>query len=164
MADAAFFEELIDLYNLNAHPEKANKIAENTLNALLVDNISANKDKDAGHYSDRELAMLYLKLGQLDNARKHAETEHQRRPQNIDACETLAWINYKQQQADKALPLIQTAMRTNYQNPELLVKAGLIYIANGKNADGKQLIEQGLSLKPYMDETLASEAKTVLAK
>ena len=160
MSDASFYEELIDLYRLNQQPEKAAQCARITIDALLADNINASKDKDLGHYSDRELAGLYLKTDQLDKALEHARIEYQRRPDNIDACETLAWVLYKQGKAGDAAPLMEHAMRTHSQVPERLVRAGLIRCANGQATEGKALIERGLSLKPYMDEALAAEAQT----
>ena len=95
--------------------------------------------------------------GQLDKALEHARIEYQRRPENIDACETLAWVLYKKGQVAEAAPLVTTMMRTKSQNPERMVKAGLIMLANGQ-AEGKEMISQGLALKPYLDETLAQEA------
>lgn len=160
MADAEFFEELIDLYRLNNQPELSATCARATIEAMVADNITAEKDKDLGHYSDRELAALYLKTGQLEKALQHAKIEQQRRPQNVDACETLAWALYKNKQADQAAPLIATALRTNAQDPERFVKAGLIMLSNGQNETGKELINKGLSLKPYMDEALVAEART----
>ena len=160
MSDASFYEELIDLYRLNNQPDKADECARITADALMADNISASKDKDLGHYSDRELADLYLKMGKIDKAVEHARIEYQRRPQNMDASETLAWMLYKKGQVAEAAPLIATTLRTNSQNPERLVKAGLIMLANGQQNEGKDLISKGLALKPYMNETLAQEAKS----
>jgi tetratricopeptide (TPR) repeat protein len=159
MADAAFFEELIDLYRLNNQPEQSAICARATIEAMVADNITAEKDKDLGHYSDRELAALYFKTGDFGKALHHAKTEQQRRPQNVDACETLAWALYKNKQADQAAPLMATALRTNAQDPERFVKAGLIMLANGQSEEGKVLINKGLALKPYMDEGLAAEAR-----
>lgn len=164
MSDASFFEELIDLYQLNNQPEKSAECARITIDALLADNLSAKKDKDAGHYSDWELATLYLKTGQLDKALEHARIEYQRRPQNIDACETLAWSLFKKGEAAAAADLIKTALRTHSQDPERLVKAGLILTANGQREEGNKLIDNGLSLKPYMEEGLEAAARTAIKK
>ncbi len=163
MSDASFYEDLIDVYRLNNQPEKADECARITADALMADNISGNKNKDLGHYSDRELSALYLKMGKLDKAMEHAKIEYDRRPENIDASETLAWVYYKKGQPADAMPLVKTMMRTNSQNPERMVKAGLIMVANGQQAEGKDLITKALALKPYMDESLAQEAKTQLA-
>ena len=97
-----------------------------------------------------ELAQLYLKTNQLEQAFQHAQAEHQRRPENIDACETLAEILFKMGKSTEALPLIQTALRTHSQKPERLVLAGKIMAANGKSTEGEALIAQGMTLKPYL--------------
>ncbi len=159
MADASFFEELIDLYRLNNQPEKADEYAKILLNSLLADNISAKKDKDAGHFSDRDIAAVYLKMNEPEKALEYAQTEYDRRPQNIDACETLAWVFYKIGKPEKAAPLMATALRTNSQNPERLMKAGLISVANGQKTEGEALISKAMALKPYMDEELVAAAK-----
>lgn len=158
ISDASFFEELIDLYRLNNEPEKAKQCAQITLDALLADNISANKDKNMGHYSDRELANIYLSLGEMDKALEHAKAEYERRPQNIDAAETFAWVLYKQGKASEAAPMAETALRTKAQKPERLVKMGLVLKANG-NKTGADLIAKGLALKPYMNEKLVKAAQ-----
>ncbi|MCC6462926.1 MAG: tetratricopeptide repeat protein [Saprospiraceae bacterium] len=158
MSDASFFEELAEVYRLNQESDKADECTRVTLNALLADHLTASKDKNMGHFSDMELATLYLKTNELDKALEHARIEQQRRPENIDACETLAWVLYRQGKATEALPLIRTALRTQSQKPERLVRAGLIQVAAGQPAEGQALIQQGLRLKPYLDEALAAEA------
>jgi len=152
MADASFFEELIDLYRLNGQNDQAEECARITINALLSDNISAAKDKSLGHYSDMELAQLYLKTNQLDKALEHAKSEQQRRPENIDACETLANVLFKMGKASEAAPLLETALRTNSQKPERLALAGQVKIANGQQAEGAAMVAKGMALKPYMEQ------------
>lgn len=149
MADAAFFEALIELYTLNGQHDKASTCAKATIDALLSDHISAAKDKSMGHYSDMELAHLYLITNQLDQALQHARAEQQRRPDNIDACETLARVLFKMGKSGEAAPLMETALRTHSQKPERLVLAGQVKIANGQQAAGEALIAKGLALKPY---------------
>jgi tetratricopeptide (TPR) repeat protein len=161
MTDGAFFEELIDLYRLNGQLDKSETCAKVTIDAVASDNITAAKDQNAGHYADRELALLYLKTNQLDQAYQYAQTEQQRRPKNIDACLTLAWVLYRQGKAADALPLIETALRTNSRNPELLVIAGLVKKSTGMDAEGRRLVAAGLALKPYMDETLVQAANAI---
>ena len=152
MADASFFEELIDLYRLNGQTAKADECARITIDALLSDNISAAKDKSLGHYSDMELANLYLKTNQFEKALQHAKAEQQRRPNNIDAAETLAKVLFKMGKSAEAAPLIETALRTNSQKPERLVLAGRVKSAAGQQAEGEALIAKGMALKPYMEQ------------
>lgn len=160
MSDVSFLEESIELYRLNNQPDKAEECAQITLDALDADNITGNKNKDEGHYADMDIANLYLKINQPDKALPFAQTEQQRRPENMDACETLAWALYRNGQAAQAAPYIKTALRTNSQNPERLVRAGLIMQANGEKEAGKALIDKGLALKPYMNEDLVKMAQT----
>jgi hypothetical protein len=117
--------------------------------------------KKCGHYSDRDIANLYLILGNTDKAFEHAQTEHNRRPLNIDANETMAWVLYQQSKYAEAAPYVTAMLRTNIQKPEYLVKAGIIMEATGQAAAGKVLIDKGLSLKPYMDEALIKTAQSV---
>lgn len=159
VSDPSFFEELVELYHLNNQPEKAEEMGKITINALLQDNITADmKDKDSGTYADRELAIFYLIMNQPKEALKHAQIEYDRRPKNIDAAETLAWAFYKNGEMAKALTLVATVLSTHSQNPEKLVKMGLIQVANGQKEAGKTNIQKGLSLKPYMNEELVKEA------
>ncbi len=154
VSDGSFFAELTDLYRLNGQPEKAEECARATLNAMLADNAAANRNQNEGHYADYELANLYLKLGEPDKAYEHARKEYDRRPQNIDANETLAWVLYKQGKADEAERYAREALRTRSQKPERLVKMGLILSVAGHRTDGDPLIDKGMELKPYMDEEL----------
>jgi len=51
--------------------------------------------------------MAYLEVKDYDNALKHALLEYNRRPQNIDVNETLAWVYYNRGEYQKALPYMQ---------------------------------------------------------
>lgn len=152
MADASFFEALIDLYALNGEPEKSAACAQITIEALLADQISASKDKNQGHYSDMELSQLYLKTNALDKAMEHAKAEYQRRPNNLDACETLARVWLKMGKPEEAAPLLVTALHTHSQKPERLLLAAQVKLALGQKAEAQALRSRAISLKPYMEE------------
>jgi tetratricopeptide (TPR) repeat protein len=162
MNDVSFFEELAEIYHLNGQDEKAATCIRVTTEALLADNISSKKDKNLGHNADYELAIMFLKNNQAAKALEYARAEYNRRPQNMDACEVLAWSLYKNGQLAEASQRIQEAMRTKSQKPERLVKAGIILASNGQQAEGKAMIAKGLSLKPYMDEELVKTATTFI--
>jgi len=162
MNDVSFFEELAELYRLNGQEDKAEKCTRITTEALLADNISSKKDKNLGHNADYELAILYLKNDKPDKALEFARAEYQRRPQNMDACEIFAWALYKNGQNAEAGQHLNTILRTNSQKPERLVRAGIIMAANGQTEAGKSMITKGLSLKPYMDESLVKTAETII--
>ena len=99
-----------------------------------------------------DIANLYLKINQPDKALPFAQTEQQRRPENMDACETLAMVMFKMGKSADAAPLLQTALRTNSQKPERLVLAGKVKIAGGQTAEGEALVAKGMALKPYMEQ------------
>ena len=95
MKDYAFTDELVDVYRLNGQPDEAKKMAEESVDMLADAAKQANEDEQLGHYADRELAYAYLKTSELDKALEHAKIEYERRPDNIDVNETLAWVHYK---------------------------------------------------------------------
>lgn len=161
MNEVAFFAELAAIYQLNQMPEKAAQCYQATLQAMQADNTVASKDKTGGHNADFELAQLYLQTGALQDGLKHATAEYHRRPENIDACELMAWALYLNGQPDRGMPIAQQALKTGSQKPERLVKTGLILFAAGQKETGKTLVEQGLQLKPYMDETLLALANNL---
>ena len=125
--DYSFREELVDLYNMTGQREKAKSASNSVINKLSGDAQSGQNDESIGHYADRELAYAYLKTSDFNKALKHAMIEYGRRPNNIDANETVAWVYYCKGDYSKALPYIQTALKTNSKNPLLLSRAEMIY-------------------------------------
>ncbi len=164
VVDYAFGDELIDLYRLNNEPIKANETAMSVLALLNKDAQSANDNATIGHYSDKELAMVYLKVNDYDKALEHAFAEYNRRPDNIDVSETLAWVQYKKKDYAEALKHIQVAMKTNSQNPILLCHAGLIYIENHNEALGIQLINKAVAQNPFLDPMLMKEVAPYITR
>jgi len=81
---------------------------------------------------------------------------------NIDVNETVAWVYYKMRQYNKALPFIQTALKTNSKNPILLCNAGLIYAYNGKKELAKSILQEALKNNPNIDVDLKTESENVL--
>ena len=53
-------------------------------------------------------------------------------------------------------------MRTGSKNPVLLCRAGLIYCKNNQAEKGVALLEQAVTMNPYMDEEMVKEAKGYL--
>jgi tetratricopeptide (TPR) repeat protein len=161
--DYAFTDELADLYRLNNQPAEAEKMAKESIQMLASAAEEADDNEQMGHYADRELAYAYLKTKELDKALKHAKIEYERRPDNIDVNETLAWVHYKRGEYADAQKYMQVARRTNSQNPVLLARAGLILAKNGKATEGQALIEKSLKTAPYLNPELAAESKSLLA-
>jgi tetratricopeptide (TPR) repeat protein len=130
--DFSIKEELADVYTLAGKKESADSLMDIVIAKLEKDEQSSQNDENIGHYADRELAYAYLKVNNYDKALEHALLEYNRRPDNIDVNETVAWVYYCKKQYQEALPYLRTAMKTHSENPVLLYRAGLIYAKTGK--------------------------------
>jgi len=162
VTDYSFGDELIDLYKLNKQPGKADSMAQEVIKLLNSHANTNDKDPDAGHYADKELAYVYLKIGENDLAMKHAEAEYKRRPDNIDVNEMMAWVSYNDGEGNKCMPFIEKALRTGSKNPVLLCRAGLIYYKNNQPEKGRAFLQQAVSMNPYLNEDLMEEVKAYL--
>ncbi|HKR06582.1 MAG TPA: tetratricopeptide repeat protein, partial [Bacteroidia bacterium] len=130
MKDFSFSEELSDLYRYTKQHDKSSVELKECLDELGA-NVQDESESFHGHYADSELAMVYLKAYNYTLALKHALTEYNRRPNNIDINRTLAWVYYRRGNFEKADKHINKAMQTNSKNPELLYEAGLIKSSAG---------------------------------
>ena len=159
--DYSIKEELSEAYLLKGDTRKANEIAR-----VIVEDMSENVTKEmedsVGHYSDRELAYAYLKVKDHDMALKHALAEYNRRPDNIDVNETLAWVYYSRGEFSKALPHIKVAMKTNSKNPVLLCRGGLILSKAGEAVAAKALLQQVMAGNAHISDDLKSEGLRIL--
>ena len=161
--DYAFSDELTDLYRLNGQREEAEKMAKESIEMLAGAAQAADDNEELGHYADRELAYAYLKTNELDKALEHAKIEYDRRPDNIDVNETMAWVLYKRGSYAEAQKYMQVARRTGSKNPILLGRAGLLLTKIGQVAEGQRLIENSLKTAPYLNPELEAEGKKMLA-
>ena len=127
MSNVAFKEELINVYRDAGNNEKADRLAKKMISEMEDAAVKAASDPNAGHYTDKELAIAYLQVKDYDNALKHALMEYNRRPLNIDVNETVSWVYYNMGEYNKALPYMQAAMKTNSKNPVLMVRASLVF-------------------------------------
>lgn len=100
------------------------------------------------------MAEAYLKINDLEHATFHANLEYQRRPDNIDINEVMAWVSYKNGDNAKALQHIEKAMRTGSQKASLLWKAGNIYAKNNQEKRGNDLIHKALKINKHLKTTL----------
>jgi tetratricopeptide (TPR) repeat protein len=144
--DYSFKEELAGVYQVSGQHDKAATLENKVIEGLSEDSRSGQNDESIGHYADRELAYAWLKKGDYDRALEHALLEYNRRPENIDVNETLAWVLYNKGDYAKALPYVGAALRTGNRNPVVLCHAGLIYAANGKKAEARAALQGALAL------------------
>jgi tetratricopeptide (TPR) repeat protein len=155
----SFSDELTDLYRLNGDPKNGYKSAYRVIKMLSPLSNDDESVSGHGHYADRELAYAYLKINNTDKALEHAMLEYNRRPKNIDVCETVAWVYYKQKNYAKANEFISKALRTGCKNPTLLCRAGLINYKAGKHKEGKKLLDLAFKNNPVIsDIKLKNEA------
>jgi tetratricopeptide (TPR) repeat protein len=152
--EGAFKEEMANIYFLSGQKEKGTALTKAVIEELNKNAQAANGDESIGHYADKELAYAYLSLDNFDKALEHALLEYNRRPKNIEANETVAWIYFKKGEAAKALPYLKAALITNSKNPTLLCRAGLIYANTEDSGSAKIFLEQGLKGNPNIDERL----------
>ena len=146
LPEFSFYEEKADLYKEMKQPEKAKALYDTVIKML-------NTDAASGHNTDHELAIVYYKSGDLDQAETFAKKEFNKRPDNIDVANTMAWVNYLKGNYPEASRLIKTSLKTNSQNPTLLCRAGLIAIANGDKS-GNAMIQKAMKTNPYLDNEL----------
>ena len=100
--------------------KKASKMMNEVIAEMVDLSKQAIEDPTVGHCSDRELSYAWLQNNNTAKALEHALAEYNRRPLNIDANETVAWVYYKSNQPDKAISYIEKAMVTKSRNPTLL--------------------------------------------
>lgn len=151
--------ELVDVYRAAGEIKKADETAKKVIDELEKDAQANDKDEALGHYGDRELAYAYLKINNTDKALEHALLEYNRRPNNIDVNETVAWVYYCKSDYAKALPFIKVALKTNTKNPVLLSRAGLIYLKAGQKEIAKPMLQQAAANTAFIGISL-SDATT----
>jgi tetratricopeptide (TPR) repeat protein len=161
--DFSFAEEMVELYRYDNHYRKSMEMAHETVAMLNEEAQKGEDDEAVGHYADRELANAYLKTYDYTKALEHAKIEYERRPNNIDVCETLAWVHFKRGEYVKANEFIDKALRTGSKNPELLYKAGLVKINSGEKSKGLVYLKQAGESGIPVDPTLAQEINKYLA-
>lgn len=160
--DNSFKEELIDLYRQIGQNKKADETAKIVIEDLSEDAGAGDKDETIGHYADRELAYAYLKVRNTEKALEHALLEYNRRPENIDVNEAVAWVYYNKGEYDKALPYIKTALKTNSKNPVLLSRAGLIFLKTGEKQMAKTMLQEVSVSNSFVGVTLRAETSTAM--
>jgi tetratricopeptide (TPR) repeat protein len=160
--DFAIKEGLADAYELAGQKQKSENLMKTVIDEMNKQAQSGQNNENIGHYVDKELAYAYLKTNEYDKALDHALLEYNRRPDNIDVNEAVAWVYYCKGDYDKALPYIKTALKTNCKNPTLLCRAGLIFAKAGEKPLAKADFQNALKTNPNIDESLRTQSMNVL--
>jgi tetratricopeptide (TPR) repeat protein len=162
VTDFSIKESLADVYREMGQIAKADALQKEVINAMNSEAQNSTKDQSLGHYVDKELAYAYLKINDYDNALKHALFEYDRRPDNIDVNECVAWVYYNMGAYEKALSYIKTALRTNCKNPTLLCRAGLIYAKGGQKSTAKTTLQEALQTNANIANDLKMQSTAAL--
>ena len=147
---------------LKSDPKKAGQIINEVIKEMTELSKQAIDDPTIGHYSDRELAYAWLLNNNNKKALEHALAEYNRRPLNIDVNETVAWVYYKSNEMEKAVPFLKKAMITKSRNPTLLCMAGLVFYKTGDIDKGKLFLEAGLANNPVLPQEILQQSKKAL--
>jgi len=156
--DYSFKEALVEALKLAGQNQQSQSTAREIIEHMETAAREMAQGDSSGHYADREMAYAYLAVNDYDNALKHALLEYNRRPNNIDANETAAWLYYQQGNYAKALSYIKTALQTNCKNPTLLCHTGLIYAKVGDKTSAKNYLEEALKNNSNISAVLKTEA------
>lgn len=162
VTDFSIKETMADVYREMGQTAKAKALQKEIIELMKADAKSGAGDDGIGHYADKELAYAYLKVNDNDNALKHAMLEYNRRPDNIDVNECVAWVCYNMGDYEKALPYIKTAMKTNCKSPTLLCRAGLIYAKAGDKTIAKTTLQQALNTNANIASDLKMQSTSAL--
>jgi tetratricopeptide (TPR) repeat protein len=160
--DYAIQEQLSQLYRWTGNTVKADSLLQKIINGMNNDGKKGEQDQSIGHYADRELAYAYLLKRDNESALAHAMVEYNRRPDNIDVNQTVAWVYYKMKDYNRALPYMKAALKTSCKNPVLLCDAGLIYAKTNQKAIAKTTLQEALKNNPNIDPELKEESENVL--
>jgi tetratricopeptide (TPR) repeat protein len=155
--DHCFKEGLAEAYQLSQQKNKADSILQWLIHAM------DKHDDELEHHAGLELAHIYLKAGDHNNALEHAMEEYDRRPDNIEVNETIALVHYMRKEFTKALPYMEKAMKTKSKDPNLLCLAGLVYAKTGNRGKAKPLLEEISNTNVAVDEPLKAESINVLS-
>lgn len=162
ISDNSIKEELADAYILAGQKQKGEAMAQNIIDELSKEAGAADADESIGHYNDRELAYAYLKVNKTDKALEHAMLEYNRRPNNIDINETVAWVYYVKGEYNKAIPYIKAALKTNSKNPVLLSRAGLIFFKTGEKDLARSILKEASISNAYVGHHLKAETASIM--
>lgn len=128
-SDFDFQENIIECLE-KIDPIKAKEAAQKLIVELQKHATDEKAAAEKGHYADKELAYIYLKLGDTKLALEHATREWLRRPENIEANECLAWVYFKNNDFPQAKMYIERALKTNSKEPILLERKAQIMAKN----------------------------------
>jgi tetratricopeptide (TPR) repeat protein len=157
--DYSFKEALVEVYKLAGNEQASHAVAEEIIQQMETAARAMAKGDSSGHYADKEMAYAYLAVNNYDKALQHAMLEYNRRPNNIDANETVAWAYYNKGDFAKAASYIKASLQTNCKNPTLLCHAGLIYAKTQAKSWARNYLQEALKSNPSISPLLRNEVE-----
>jgi tetratricopeptide (TPR) repeat protein len=116
----------------------------------------------AGVDIDLELALFEADHGDATTAVDLADRSYASR-QTVRTADALAWAYHRAGRHAEAATLSAEALRLGSRDPLLLYHAGMIAVANGDEAAGRQHLNDALALDPGFSATGAAAARAALA-
>lgn len=159
LAPGAGFEELAAEIYLMSGDDEAHQAA------LLAVEAGLDEAEAMGEVVNMERAdFLADEERNLDDALWLASLEISRRPDHLHANETYAWVLYKLNRADQAIPYIDHAMRFDNGDAKLSFRAGYIYLGAGQTEKGLSLMRQALDEGLHVESpSSAREARALVS-
>ena len=108
------------------------------------------------------LAWIYAEQGQkLDIALQLAQTAKAQLPNEPTVSDTLAWVYYKKDLSDLAIPVLEPLSKQDPNNPVYHYHLGLAYARTGDKGRARQSLERALALN--LPPNQAADARSALA-
>jgi len=103
------------------------------------------------------LAWMYAEEGQqLDVALRLAQTAKAQLPDDPSVSDTLAWVYYKRNLGQLAIPILEPLTRQDPNNPTYRYHLGLAYARSGQDSLARQSLERALALKLSAADAVAA--------
>jgi tetratricopeptide (TPR) repeat protein len=157
MSDPGFIAFLADVYELKGDQKKATKIRKDIVEGMKQ-GLEEEKNAAVKHNANREMAQIYLGMGDIESAYQYAKADIDMRPDNIDANELMAWVLFRKKDYSEAQLFANRMMAKNTQNATALYKAAAIYAATGDAARSTALKQQSQLVSPYVDESVKTQS------
>jgi tetratricopeptide (TPR) repeat protein len=155
--DHIYLEQIADMEMSTGKLAEADGVAKIVLGSF------EQHERD-GWNVDREYALFCANHG-INGAEslRRAKRDYDKRPENVDALDTYAWVLFKNGEAAAALPLIEQAMRLNTQNPDVHFHAALIDRANGKDDLAHTHLRTAIAGGAFVNPLYAGEIRNAVS-
>ena len=154
LGESSFVSFLADLYELKGDEKKAMEVRHDVIDLLEKGEKENAKEAVIPHNGNRELAIAYLNVKDYNKALGYAKKDYDMRPDNIDANELMAWINYEKGDVAAAKGYAEKTMVTHSHNANLLYKNSLIFAKAGESVRSDTTRQLAMRITPYIDQRL----------